>query len=270
MTFPSFETFLPDLDDFIHELVQEYQTEEIRSWESLEKRVDIFFTTERMDQVETVATGWRKMASYADGVTLVHVLCVFLGLFMMPEYLGMTQDQQGLMKWVILFHDIEKEVQNGKRDHFHAFRSAIAAARALPRLGFSVTSQYNSLIDDWSEITRSANTKPENSKDTIQDNRKLPEILSGVEHMFGHNTPAALIVKTILFHLSVDMKNWPPAAPLTNEEIGNYFDADLFPLLKAMHLADNDGWTLFEPSTREHQRIDIIEVFEKIEHMIVH
>ena len=113
MTFPSFETFLPDLDNFIHELVQEYQTEEIRSWESLEKRVNIFFTTENMDQVEGVATGWRKMASYADGITLVHVMCVFLGLFMTPEFLGMPRDQQGMMKWIILFHDIEKEVQNG-------------------------------------------------------------------------------------------------------------------------------------------------------------
>ena len=269
MNSPSFETFLPDLDHFIHELVQEYQKGQIGSWESLEKRVNAFFTTERMDQVEGVATGWRKMASYADGITLVHVMCVFLGLFMMPEYRGMTQDQQGLMKWVVLFHDIEKEVQNGKRDYLHAFRSAIAAPRVLPKLRFSITPGYNSLIDNWSEITRSAIAKPENSQEYVQDNRKLPDILNGIEHMFGHNTPAALIITTILFHLSVDLKNWPPPAPLTNEEIRDYFDADLIPLLKVMHLADNDGWTLFEPSVREHQRIDIIEVFEKVERMVI-
>src|SRR5262245_56528583 len=177
--FPSFDAHFSDLNQFILKLVEAYKARKIESWNDLEERVNLFFTPEKMEEMETTIPGWRKMASYGEGVTLVHVMCVFLGLYMMPEFLSMTKVQQQLMKWVILLHDVEKEPREGKRDHAHAFRSAVTAARILPRLGFPFTAEYDSLIHKWSEFTSLAITKPEISLDIIQDNRKLPEILSG-------------------------------------------------------------------------------------------
>ena len=107
----------------------------------------------------------------------------------------------------------------------------------------------------------------ENPPDTIQDNRKLPEILNGIDNMFGHNTPAVLIVKTILFHLSVNMKLWPPAAPLTDEEVRRYFDGELVLMLRVMNLGDSEGWSIFHES-RETLRNDTLEAFKKIERLI--
>lgn len=63
-----------------------------------------------------------------------------MGLYMLPEFLGLSEHQQNLMKWVILLHDVEKEPQEGKRDYTHAFRSAVGAAKTLPGLGFPITS----------------------------------------------------------------------------------------------------------------------------------
>lgn len=265
--FPSFDVHLSDLNQFILELVETYKAGKMESWDDLEKRVNLFFTSEKMEEMERTIPGWRKMASYEEGVTLIHVMCVFLGLYMMPEFLSMTNVQQQLMKWVILLHDVEKEPQEEKRDHAHAFRSAVTAARILPRLGFPVTAEYDSLINEWSEFTSSAITKHENSLDIIQDNRKLPEILNGIGNMFGHNTPAALIIKTILFHLSVDMKLWPPAAPLTDEEVTKYFDRELILILKVMNLGDGEGWSMFDVS-RETLRNDTLEAFKKVERLI--
>ena len=264
---PSFDIYLPDLNLFILELVEAYNAGKIKSWEDLEEKVNAYFTPERMEHTNTLVPGWRKMASYAEGVTLVHVMCVFLGLYMMPEFLSMTKEQQQMMKWVILFHDIEKEPQKGKRDHDHAFRSAVAAAGALPKLGFAVTSEYDLLIDDWIEFARSSTTKPENFPDYVQDNLKLPEILAGIERLFGHNTPAALILKTILFHLSIDMQPWPPVTPLTDEEVGRYLDHDLVLLLKAMNLGDGEGWNMFEPD-RDVLRNATLEAFKKVEQLL--
>ena len=85
--------------------------------------------------------------------------------------------------------------------------------------------------------------------------------------MFEHNTPAALIIKTILFHLSVDMEPWPPVTPLTQEEVARYFDADLVTLLKAMNLGDSEGWSMFE-SSRESLRNATLVAFEKVERLI--
>jgi hypothetical protein len=267
-SFPSFEEHLPFLDQFIPELVEAYHTEKINSWDELDKEVKAFFTSERMEQMETLVPGWKKMASFVDGVTLTHVMCVFLGLYMMPELLDMSEEQKEIMKWVILLHDVEKQPQEGKRDHAHAFRSAAGAARILPDLGFPVTPEYDLVIEDWDQFTRSAITKLENSPDNVQDNHKLPEILLGIERMFRSHTPGDLIIRTILFHLSVNMKEWPPPNPLNQEEIKRYIDPEILPLLRVMNLGDNDGWTLFEPSARERQRLDIIEEFEKIEKII--
>ena len=264
---PSFDDRLPFLNHFILELVENYQAEKIKSWDELDKSVKAFFTTEQTEQLEAIVPGWHKMASYEDGITLVHVLCVFLGLYRMPEFLSMMHDQQQLMKWVILLHDVEKGPQAGKRDHAHAFRSAVTAARVLPKVGFPVTAEYDSLIDDWTAFTRNAVRLPENSRDAIQDNRKLPEILGGIQSMFGTNTPAALILKTILFHLSVDMQLWPPAAPLTDEEVKRYFDRDLIPMLRVMNLGDGQGWSLFHES-REALRNDTLDAFTRIERLI--
>ena len=265
--FPSFDVLLSDLNQFTLQLVEAYRTGKIKSWDDLEEKVSVYFTSERMEQIEAVAPGWRKMASYADGVTLVHVMCVFLGLFIMPEFLSMTKKQQQIMKWIILFHDIEKEPEQGKRDHVHAFRSAVTTARALPKLGFAVTSEYDSLIGGWDEFTRFAVTKPKDSTDYIQDNQKLPTILGGIERMFGQNTPTALIIKTVLFHLSVDMQSWPPAAPLTDKEVTMYFDGELATLLKAMNLGDSEGWNMFKQD-REYLRNDTLESFKRVEQLI--
>lgn len=266
--FPSFDDLLPDLNQLILDLVEDYQAEKIKSWDDLEDKVKVFFTPERMAQTDEIVPHWLKMASYADGLTLIHVMCVFMGLSMLPEYLGMSKRLQQLMKWIILLHDVEKEPQAGKRDHPHAFRSAAGAADTLPKLGFPVTTKYDQLIGEWSDFTRSAVTIPENSSDYVQDNRKLPQILDGIERMFGHNTPAALIIKTILFHLSVDMDFWPPPAPLTNDEMKRYFDRELTSLLRIMHLGDGEGWLMFDPENREPGRMDTLEAFERVERLV--
>jgi hypothetical protein len=264
---PSFDSSLAGLNQFILELVEAYRAGKVTSWNELEITVNVYFTPERMAYMESRVPGWRKMASYMEGTTLVHVMCVFLGLFIMPEFLSMTKEQQQVMKWVILFHDIEKESQKGKRDHGHAFRSAVAAARILPGLGFPVTAEYDKLIEAWSEFTRSALTRSESLQDFIQDHRKLPEIIDGIERMFGPDAPAALIVKTILFHLSIDMQPWPPVTPLTDEEVGLYLDGELVLLLRAMNLGDSDGWNMFSPD-REKLRDATLEAFKKVRRLV--
>jgi len=265
---PSFDECLPFLNQFILELVDAYHAEKINLWDELDEKVKAFFSSERMDEMEILVPGWKKMASYVEGVTLTHVMCVFLGMYMEPEYLRLTREQQEEMKWVILFHDVEKQPLAGKRDHAHAFRSAVGAARTLPRLGFPITPEYDSLIAEWDQFARSAITRLGNSTDDIQDNHKLPAILDGIEQMFGQNTPASLIIKTILFHLSVNMDLWPPPNPLTTDEVKKNFNQELATLLLIMNLGDNDGWTLFKPEVRENQRVDIIDKFEKIEKLL--
>lgn len=262
--FPAFDDCFPDLNQFILKLVQAYETGSIKTWDDLEDRVNTFLTPNRIEQMP----GWQKMASYSEGVTLVHVIGVFLGLFMLPEFQSLTPEQKQIAKWIVLFHDVEKEIRKGKRDPIHGFRSAASTAKHLPDFEFPIAPEYDDLIASWSQLTRSAVKSSREYSEPIQDNDKLPEILAGIERMFGEDTPAALIVKSVLLHMSINVViDWPQAAPLTEAEIKTYVGKNLAPLLKVMMLADNEGWVLFSLE-REQQRKDTLEVFQRIEKMI--
>ena len=266
---PSFEERFPELDLFIHKLVELYQAGKITAWEDLESQVKDFFDRSKMDHMESLVPGWCKMASYTDGITLVHVMCVFLGMYMLPEFSQLAKHQQGLMKWVILFHDIDKFHIRGKKDTMHAFNSGAVTANQLPAMGFSHTEQYPELIHSWSEYTTQAYIPGEGDAAPTPDNRKLPGILQGIQKLFGEDTPAALIVKTILLHISLHVDDqYPTPAPLTMEEAQLYVNSNLFPLLRVMMLSDNEGWSLFDAETRTRQRRDTLAAFEEVGRLI--
>ena len=270
LAFPAFDDCFPDLNQFILGLAEAYRGGKIGSWDALEEEVHVYFTAQKLDDMEARVPGWRKMASQVSTVTLTHVMCVFLGLIMLPEFQALSETQQQLAKWIVLFHDVEKELRGagGEKDKTHAFRSAVLAARELPRWGFEATRAYDRLIDTWSELTHSATKNSEVFREPIQDNSKLPDILIGLEALFGANEPATLVVKCILFHMSINVVNdWPQAAPLTDQEIKRYISGRLVPLLKVMMLSDNEGWVMFSEE-RQQQRIETLEAFRRVEQLI--
>lgn len=269
--FPSFDVELQELNRFIETLVEEYHAGKIKSWDDLDERVKTFFTFERMDDIEAKAPGWKKMASYSDGITLTHVTCVFLGMFMLPEFLALPVEQKQIAKWIVLFHDIDKFHIRGKKDTMHAFRSGVVAANILPKIGFPVTDRYETLIHSWSEFTFNAHTMEDRNPAPKPDNRKLPEILSGIEQLFGENTPADLIVKTALLHISINIdKNYPTPSPMTETEIKKLISPTLLPLLEVMMLSDTEGWSLFEPEVRGQRMRDAMDAFERVDKLIAY
>jgi hypothetical protein len=270
LSFPSFNETLPFLNQFILELVDAYRTGKVKSWDDLDDRVKNFFTPARMEQTEKLIPGWIKMASYADGITLTHVTCVLLGVYMQSEFQSLTPEQQQMAKWIVLFHDLDKIHVRGKRDTMHGFRSGILAARTLPTLGFPITGKYHDLLNAWSDLTLHAYIERPGDTLPIPDNQKLPEILAGIDQLFGGNSPADLITKTVLLHISLSVDPfYPTPTPLTDAEIKRFITPDLFPLLRVMMMGDNDGWSLFEPEVRKRQYKDTREAFEEVYRLIV-
>ncbi|MEY2816828.1 MAG: hypothetical protein RL275_291 [Chloroflexota bacterium] len=267
--FPSFDIAFPELNEFIHELVQEYKTGNLNSWDELDKRTHRFYSLDMMDLIESKAPGWKNMSSYSEGITRTHVTCVFLGMYMLDEFQSLSPEQQQIAKWIILFHDIDKFHIRKVKDTMHAFNSAVVAANTLPSLGFFTTYKYNELIQSWSDYTRNASIPTDVKESPKPDNQKLPRILSEIDELFGQDTPASLIVKTILLHISpaVD-KNYPTPSPLTEDEMQRFINPPLFPLLKVMMLSDNEGWSMFNPMVRDQQKRDALIAFERIQELI--
>ena len=268
-TFPSFDDCFSDLNQFIHELVEAYEAKNLQSWADLEEKAHGFFTQGKMEEMEALVPGWKKMVSYSEGITLVHVMGVFLGLFMLPEFKRLTPDQQQMAKWIILLHDVAKFHIQGKKDTLHAFRSGVETANALPGFGFPTRLHFHERIGYWSKYTEQAFILRDGDTDPRPDNRKLPGILIGIDNLFGKDTPAALITKTVLLHISPAVDPfYPTPAPLTDSEIKRFIGSSLFPLLRTMMLSDNEGWSLFNLETRSRQRHDTLEVFGRIEQLI--
>ncbi|MBA7708414.1 hypothetical protein ES703_117312 [subsurface metagenome] len=267
--FPSIGSSLPDMMDFVSVLAQDYRSGDIDSWKAIEDRVRSFFTPDTMAEVETVAPRWSDMACHADGSTLVHVMAVFTSLLLCPEFHQASRTQQELLKWIVFFHDIAKTPQKGQRDYTHGFRSAAMTAEVLPGIGFDAAPAYDNLIEDWVKLVNAAMTKQSETSFHIQDNRKLPKIIEGIGRLFGHSTPAALIIRTALLHVSVDVvEDWPQVAPLTDTEVKDYLDFELLPLLKVMMLVDNDSYTLFDKPTKERYRRETLDVFTRLRSLL--
>lgn len=263
--FPIFDESFYDLNQFLLELVKKYENGKILTWDHLANHVHAYFTPAKMQEMESVLPGWKKMASYSERITLVHVMCVFLGMLMLPEFRDLTSKQKQLSKWIVLLHDIDKFHIRGKKDTMHAFRSGVQAANLLPGFGFPTRHQFAGRIAQWSKYTSGAFVLEESSPTPRPDNRKLPYILIGIDNLFGKDTAAALITKTVLLHISLDVDPlYPTPAPLTEDEARRYIGRNLFPLLKVMMLADNEGWSLFDPETRTRQRNDTLNAFRKL------
>lgn len=162
---PSLVETLPELGLFLDELHAGVQAGTFGSTEELIERCRQFYIAERMSKIKTVIPGWGHMSSFADGKTLWHLKVAMVALLGLEEYRSMSPDQQTVLQWVVLLHDMAKEPVEG-RDHRHAFRSAALVGRIIPQLGFPVTAAYQSDFPDWFELESGARPGPERAPGT--------------------------------------------------------------------------------------------------------
>lgn len=270
MTAPHLEAILPNLVRFAQQLANDCLTSAFTDWDAFRQKVRTFYTAGRMTQIEAVVPGWIHMASYADQQTLIHVTSVLVALYLSPEYQSASAEQKYLIEWTVMFHDVAKKARRGKHDFTHGFRSAAIAGAALALIGFPTNPDFAAHIATWKTLTENAIIYNDLHDEYIQDNAKLPQILSGIHDLYGQHSAASLIVKGVLFHMSIDNDpGYPTLAPLTDAEIQRYIDDDLFPILKMMMLVDSDGWNLFDKPEGLRLRNQIIAAFDNIARLII-
>jgi hypothetical protein len=268
-TIPRLEDQLPDLLEFVRTLARRIEAGDVQDGDALGARIRNFYTAEQTAAIDNVAPGWKEMAAYADGTTLHHVTQVLIALQLLPEYRQASRYLQALMEWSVLYHDLGKQVIAGQRDALHAFRSGTMAARTLPRLGFQTSATYSTTLEPWSRLVLSASVATPDGKGSMQDNRALPEILQGIEQLFGAGTAAALIVQAALLHQSLNVvPEWPNPGSLTESQVPECIRPDLVPLLEGLMLADSDAWQLFEPDKKAKFRASTLAVFATVRQVV--
>jgi hypothetical protein len=259
---------LPELFEFVVSLTDQIDHGIITNWDDFEDQVLTFYNPAQMGKIEEYVPGWGRMASYADGATLIHVTSALVALLQLPEYRSGARSDQQVMQWIILFHDIGKQLTpEGGRDPAHAFRSAILTARGLQHNRF--VQADNSELDEFCSLIQSAIKFDPQSGLEIQDNSRLDLIIEKLERLFQHNTPETFILKSVLFHMSLDVvTDWPQFTPLDDTDIKIYLDRDVIPYLRAMMLVDNDAWAMFSREEKKKNRQKTLSVFKRIEKLM--
>lgn len=261
-TIPRLDDHLPGLLEFVRMLARQIEAGELQDGDALLQRFQDFYTADRMQAIERIAPGWQDMAAFADGATLNHITQTLIALQLLPEYRQASSPLRALLEWTVLYHDLGKQVIAGQRDALHAFRSATMAARTLPSVGFPVTDAYPATLEPWTRLVLGASVDAPDGKGRVQDNRALPEILRGIDALFGDGSPAALIVQAVLLHQSLNVvPEWPNPGSLTEAEWPRCIRPALLPLLEAMMLVDSDAWQLFEPARKAQFRQSTLDVF---------
>ncbi len=260
---PTVAGLLPEFDAFLDHLGAEYDAGHLPGWPELEARCRPFYDDDRMAAITAVVPGWRKMASYRDGVTLWHTTAALMSMRNFAEYRAAADGKRVLMDWTVLLHDVAKEPTPGSKDMRHAFRSAAAAGATLPAAGFPVTERYAGEFPAWQRLTDGAFRIDEEQGEAVQDNRRLPEIIEGADRLFG--AEAALVIKAIALHTSITVvADWPAYSALTPAEERRYVTPELHPVLLVMMLADHGGWNLFEPDTLAAYYAETRAVFQSV------
>ncbi len=262
----------------INYIARKIEEENVNDAEINDLIIDLAQQWDIIDIIELKIPGWKKMSSFKQGATLIHVFRVFIALLNSPEYQNATLKQKFMLKWIILLHDLGKElveITGGKtqRDDLHPFKSTAMAARILYSIGFPITENYHNIIKKWTNYTMNAVQRISNSNQEIeylQDNRKLPEITEGIELMFRKNTPATSILKTILFHQSFNViKEWSSPSPLNDMELKKFIDLSLLKLLEATILSDSASWQPFcKPVYREEIKSRFNELEQQFNYLL--
>lgn len=266
---PQAKNDLVDLMAFIELMKTDYETGKFEDWQTFIEPIRKWYTSQRLDEIDEVVMGWKKMATYANQQNLIHLTAALVSLLRLPEYQELTPEQQNIALWIVLYHDVEKENYKGKRDHTHGFRSAGICGRGLIQHGFEKAVDEEAL-NQWISLTQTAMIYDETLQDNIQDNSKLDAVIQGIDGMFGsRDSPSGLIVCGVLLHMSIDVVDeFPQSAPLTDDEIRAYISPTLFPLLRVMMFTDNAAWALFDPERQAPERQQTRRAFDRVEALL--
>lgn len=235
---------IPKLWILANEIASEMRAGNFSEWEPLMDRLKPLVDPEFIDEMDRVVPGWRKIATLHNGVTAKHTMLVLTSCLNLTEYEQADPQTRLELEWAAVLHDLDKE--RLRSDTAHPFRSAAVVAKIMPQLDFEPVSGIEaSDLASWSDLVMSA--QREDGERMVHDHSHLPEIVNGLHRCWGEGTPAARILKAILFHQSLPaLKDWANAVLMTDEELSYSVTLDDMKVLGPLMIGDSDSWNIFD------------------------
>jgi hypothetical protein len=237
---------LPDFWELSKKTASNLRDEKFSDWDLLIQKISLLLEQSFVEKMDKVIPGWRKIATLHDGQTAMHTLLVFATCLNLPEY-GQADIQTRMeIEWAAVLHDLDKD--RARNDTAHPFRSAAAAVRIMPELGFDLLPNINMTdLEAWSNLVMSA--QRQDGERMVHDHSFLQEIIDGIHKCWGNNTSATRILKAVLLHQSLPtLKDWSNAVLLTDKELSYSLTLEDMDVLGLLMIADSDSWNIFADS----------------------
>jgi len=247
LDFPPLSVSLPRLWGVIQTISTGLETGHYHDWPLLLAELDFVTESDWIETLDECLPGWRKIATIKSGITAKHTLIVLALGLNLPEYAALAENTRREFEWAALLHDLDKEyLPTGGKDASHAFRSAGVAAIVMAALGFRLQPGASpEAVAEWAEVVMAAQVQIGASR--VHDHANLPEIVSGLERLWGNGTSASRILKAILFHQSLPtIKDWTNPVLLDDAELRDALTLSDMDVLGPLLIADSDAWNLFD------------------------
>lgn len=219
---------------------------------------------------------WVTLKKQNSGFVAIHSLIVLCLLVKDPLFTELNEEDQNVLKWAALLHDISKlsiPVIEGK-DHVHPFKSASTLLDFFKRLGLFrlMTETKESQLQQVHRLLKeSVQPLPPEYMDLaahgepictlMHSHHNLPEIFYYLwtEQLVPRHSFMDLVFRLILFHQSLDgCQKYPPMQKLTEEERAMFIDPHFLKLMKPLMIADSRSYTLFSNSLSQSNREEFI------------
>lgn len=226
------------------------------------------------DEFQLFSEEWNCLKKSKSQSINRHIIRFFVQIFHDDDFKNLQENTKNLILWTSLLHDIGKRgfpyIQNSDRDPFHSFTSGALALKIISRY---VKIEKIDKINALSDFIKNAfiiKTDINNNSLEYCDTSKLDQILCDLEIIFKRNTDLYLMIKLILLHQSLDViSDYPPMAPLSEEQVCNYCDIEFIKLLKILCVADSTSYHLNSPEEMNYYQNLLNEGFDKLKKKII-
>jgi len=255
--FPKLSAYLFDLgfQDHLSDFVVEIEKRQMKNKEIKDSfRFCLKGILEEMEfnfEIESYVPEWAGIRAHSNGRTNVHTLKALISLFLDNSFLSADKNDQNIILWTILLHDLEKKPEAGKgKDWMHPFKSAATAIKVFIRMGFWPTSAASEKLCEVLQSASIMGTSPSGNPRSVPDHSKLPYIIEKIDQL-SRSPFCTYVIKAILFHQSFSpLQEYPNAKPLTEEDCVLYLDVDVLYYLEIVMANDSASYSILDNQKR--------------------
>lgn len=229
------------IDKLMAQIIQEEKRDEnfdsvMFFYDSQEKTLHSLFKEELQTKIPNNL--WNELGYYIDGLVCLHSINVLVCTVMHPNFETISAEEQNILKWAALFHDIKKRgpPEFDGKDHIHPFVSGGAMLQVFHELGILVlrTEEERTLfqnilflIEDSHQPVQTVwpQVRPDqNLCQKVHSHKNLQALFtalwtSSLKDQTGRGTFIDLVFRLIMFHQSLTgLQKFPNMVVLSSWE----------------------------------------------------